>query len=560
MKTLKNIENRKDLADYLNIPIKRLTYIIYIKRTENLYYSFEIPKKSGGVRNINAPKSELKALQRKLAYSLTEYQKILQNSKNKTPNISHGFEKGKSIITNAKIHRNKKIVYNLDLENFFESFHFGRVRGFFEKNKDFELSREVATVIAQLSCFNGTLPQGAPSSPIITNFICKIMDMRILKLAKNHKLDYTRYADDLTFSTNDKNFIEQIDCFLHKLTNEVEKAGFKLNKNKTNLSFKDSRQLVTGLVVNKKINVDRRYYKETRAMANRLYKTGEFQIDDRNGTLNQLEGRFSFINQVQRYNNLMDSSKHNFNKLNTFEKQYQAFLFYKYFYSNNKPVIVTEGKTDIKYIKAALKAYHLEFPDLIVKKEDGEFDFKVAFLRRTKRLSHFLNVKKDGADTMKNICKYFFDIENEKAPNYLKTFKNLTKEIPSSPTILIIDNELINKNKPVSKIIDYVKLNEKSRHMLAEKSYLNLEGSLYLLMNPLVNDKTECEIEDLFDEATLNHEVNGKKFSREKNMDPNKYYSKEIFSTFISNEYSKINFSNFKPMLENLNLIIEEYN
>ncbi|HEM0723532.1 TPA: RNA-directed DNA polymerase, partial [Listeria monocytogenes] len=91
----------------------------------------------------------------------------------------------------------------------------------------------------------------------------------------------------------------------------------------------DSRQLVTGLVVNKKINVDRRYYKETRAMAHRLYKTGEFQIDDKNGTLNQLEGRFSFINQVQRYNNVIDSSKHDFNNLNAFEKQYQAFLFYK---------------------------------------------------------------------------------------------------------------------------------------------------------------------------------------------------------------------------------------
>ncbi|EAG2939543.1 RNA-directed DNA polymerase, partial [Listeria monocytogenes] len=237
----------------------------------------------------------------------------------------------------------------------------------------------------------------------------------------------------------------------------IEKAGFKLNKNKTNLNFKDSRQLVTGLVVNKKINVDRRYYKETRAMAHRLYKTGEFQIDDKNGTLNQLEGRFSFINQVQRYNNVIDSSKHDFNNLNAFEKQYQAFLFYKYFYANNKPHIVTEGKTDINYIKAALKKHHLEFPNLIVKKEDGEFDFRVAFLKRTNRLAYFLNIKKDGADTMKNICKYFFDIENNEVPNYLKTFKILTKQIASNPTILIFDNEISNNVKPVSKIIKYIK-------------------------------------------------------------------------------------------------------
>ncbi|HEL6644016.1 TPA: RNA-directed DNA polymerase, partial [Listeria monocytogenes] len=106
-------------------------------------------------------------------------------------------------------------------------------------------------------------------------------------------------------------------------------------------------------------------------------------------------------------------------------------------------------------------------------------------------------------------------------------FKILTKQIASNPTILIFDNEISNNVKPVSKIIKYIKLKEDSRVMLTEKSYLNLEDSLYLLMNPLVKNKKECEIEDLFDEATLNHEINGKKFSREKNMDLNKYYSKE---------------------------------
>ncbi|HAM1504335.1 TPA: RNA-directed DNA polymerase, partial [Listeria monocytogenes] len=151
------------------------------------------------------------------------------------------------------------------------------------------------------------------------------------------------------------------------------------------------------------------------------------------------------------------------------------------------------------------------------------------------------------------------DIENNKVPNYLKTFKILTKQIASNPTILIFDNEISNNNKPVSKIIDYVKLSEDRRVILTEESYLNIEGSFYLLMNPLVKNKKECEIEDLFDQATLNHEINGKKFSREKNMDLNKYYSKERFSNFIYNEYREIDFSNFKPMLENLDFIIENY-
>lgn len=80
----------------------------------------------------------------------------------------------------------------MDLENFFDSFHFGRVRGYFQKNNYYKLPFEVATIIAQLTCFHGKLPQGAPTSPIITNLICNIFDLRIIKLAKKYKLDYTR--------------------------------------------------------------------------------------------------------------------------------------------------------------------------------------------------------------------------------------------------------------------------------------------------------------------------------------------------------------------------------
>lgn len=126
-----------------------------------------------------------------------------------------------------------------------------------------------------------------------------------------------------------------------------------------------------------------------------------------------------------------------------------------------------------------------------------------------------MNIKRWGRYNEKYL-QIFFDIENNEVPNYLKTFKILTKQIASNPTILIFDNEISNNVKPVSKIIKYIKLKEDSRVMLTEKSYLNLEDSLYLLMNPLVKNKKECEIEDLFDEATLNHEINGKKFSREK--------------------------------------------
>src|SRR5690606_37339505 len=110
---------------------------------------------------------------------------------------------------------------------------------------------------AQLSCYSGKLPQGAPSSPIISNLICEILDYRLLKISKKYKLDYTRYADDLTFSTNDKKFLDLKTEFYKKLENELIRAGFRINEKKKRLQMSNSRQVVTGLVVNEKINVNR---------------------------------------------------------------------------------------------------------------------------------------------------------------------------------------------------------------------------------------------------------------------------------------------------------------
>ena len=182
---INKVKSRNELADLLGISRKRLTYLLYIKHLENMYTSFEIPKKSGGQRLINAPNKELKLIQRRLANELYEYHTRLNKDK-QINGVSQAFEKGKSIFTNAKIHRKKRFIINVDLENFFDNIHFGRVRGYLIKNKDFQLSEEVATVIAQLTCFKGSLPQGAPTSPIISNYICNIFDLRIIKLAKKY--------------------------------------------------------------------------------------------------------------------------------------------------------------------------------------------------------------------------------------------------------------------------------------------------------------------------------------------------------------------------------------
>ncbi|MDU1053820.1 retron Ec67 family RNA-directed DNA polymerase/endonuclease [Clostridium baratii] len=556
-----DIENKNQLANILNIELKYLTYILYIKKVDNYYKEFEIPKKNGEIRKIHAPTDRLKDIQKNLSIILSKYQSYPYSENYKGNKISHAFEKNKSIITNAKIHRNKKYVFNVDLECFFDSFHFGRVKGFFEKNKIFALPNEIAIILAQLCCYKGCLPQGAPTSPIITNLICKILDIRLLKIAKSFKLDYTRYADDLTFSTNDNAFLENQTKFINLLIKEINRAGFKLNDKKTRLQYNTSRQEVTGLVVNKKINVKKSYYKNTRAMAYTLYRKGNFTINGVSSeNINKLEGRFSFINQLDKYNNLLSEKKRDFHNLNSREKEYQKFLFYKYFFSNEKPLLVTEGKTDIVYIKSALKNLYTKYPNLVSKKDDGTFEFKISFLNRTKKLHYFMNFGQDGANPMKNLYN-FFDSNNSNPlyPNYLNYFSTLSNKTPNFPVIFIFDNELKNKSKPLSNFINHIKL-DKAKLSKFKKDYkINLVDNLYLLTNQLLPGKSECEIEDLFDEHTLNHKISGKTFNRTlKKLEGTNYYSKEIFSNYISQNYKTINFDNFEPFLNNLNEIVSQ--
>ena len=355
---LREVKTRQDLATLLNIKNSQLTYILYVKSTEEFYTSFAVPKKNGGIRKISAPGGNLKYVQRRLANLLWEHEKKIREEKNINAQISHAFEEHKSTFTNAWKHRNKKIVVNFDLENFFESIHFGRVKGFFQRNRNYELPEDVAVILAQLTCYKGSLPQGAPTSPILTNLICHILDMKVLSLAKKYRLDYTRYADDMTFSTNDTKFAKHYEKFCDELSRLIMHEGFSLNHSKTRIQFKGRRQEVTGLVFNQKVGVPREFYKETRAMAHALYTNGEYSINGFKGTLNQLQGRFAYINAIDKHNNELSGrmeGKDPFRKLNGREKQFQRFLFYKYFFANPSPLIVTEGKTDILYIKAAMK-------------------------------------------------------------------------------------------------------------------------------------------------------------------------------------------------------------
>ena len=246
-----------------------------------------------------------------------------------------------------------------------------------------------------------------------------------------------------------------------------------------------------------------------------------------------------------------DDKQHSFRKLCSREEQYQRFLFYRYFFFNSKPLIVTEGKTDIAYVKAALKACYKEYPNLVRKTKDG-FEFKISFLRRTKRLDYFLGIVQDGADAMKNI----FNCYSEKGQpvNLSEYFKKKYNLQPLYPVILIFDNEQ-KSDRPLKKFLNHIGQKE----LLAVKQYGRVIENLFVLTNPLIGDKTECEIEDLFDESVLSHTIGGKTFSRDKNADSEKNYGKKIFSDYIAKNFEEINFDNFKPLLNDLGKILKEF-
>ena len=549
---------REELARLISVDLKEITYVLYKIRVENSYVSFKIPKKNGEHRVIDTPDDKLKWIQRKLSEKLHQVHSDYMTQNGIKTSVSHGFEKNKSIITNAYRHKKKKYLLNIDISDFFSSFNFGRVQGYFYKSREFMFTKEVATIIAQLVCYKGKLPQGAPTSPIISNLIFNIVDLQILALAKKYRLNYTRYADDMSFSTNKKVFEKEHLNFIQELTDLLGKNGFEINPNKTRLEYCSSKQEVTGLTVNNKINASQKFIKNTRAMANQLYKTNSFQIDGEDGTLNQLEGRFSFINQLDWLNNKLEyrTTKKKTNKkfisgLNTREKQYQYFLFYKYFFRPSKPTIVTEGKTDILHIKSALMKYCDKYPNLITKVADGKYDFKVYFLNKTKRLNYFFGISSDGADTMKNIWNFYNGKNNCK--NIYEHIKNKSQVESSNkvnPVILLFDNEQ-KSEKPLKKFLKYTDVN-----LEIDQISKQLKANLFLQTIPLANSLEECEIEDLYQKEVLNVTINEKKFCRDAEDDFEKYFGKHIFSMYIMKHYNEVDFSNFLPILDSINSLI----
>ncbi|HEY5957095.1 MAG TPA: reverse transcriptase family protein [Polyangiaceae bacterium] len=270
------------LAHALGLSLAQLRFLAYDREVSTVtqYRRFKIPKRCGGERSISAPRKRLKAAQRWLLDSLLEKLPLSEHA--------HGFRKARSIVSNARPHVGAEVVVNVDLRDFFPTITYRRVKGLFRK---LGYSEELATLLALLCTEPDTveteldgvtyyvaqgtrhLPQGAPTSPAITNLLCRRLDRRLAGFAQKHGLVYTRYADDLTLSSP-RGTPAPVGAILAVLEKVANEEGFSLHPDKVNVKRRGRRQEVTGIVVNDQLGVDRRTIKRFRAFLFQLEKDG----------------------------------------------------------------------------------------------------------------------------------------------------------------------------------------------------------------------------------------------------------------------------------------------
>jgi RNA-directed DNA polymerase len=303
------MQSREDFIDLLNhvkpmlysgkthlFTLKQLTWYSNPNLGGKRYTEFRIKKKSGGDRSIHAPVHGLKSIQKALSFIL---QCVFEPH-----TAAMGFSKGRSIVDNARIHQGSNYIYNIDLKDFFPSINQSRVwacmqlKPFYLKEnqssdtintsdsfflvppKKISTRKDIANMIGAICCTemtverqdangqwiqvkNNVLPQGAPTSPVITNIVCQKLDFLLTGVANKFGLKYTRYADDITFSSP-HNVYQNEGEFLKELHRIIKEQGFHIKESKTRLQKKGYKQEVTGLVVNEIANVHKRYVKQLR--------------------------------------------------------------------------------------------------------------------------------------------------------------------------------------------------------------------------------------------------------------------------------------------------------
>jgi RNA-directed DNA polymerase len=269
-----------DIARWLGVPVNRLAWLSHRCRqgrpegVQQSHYHYRwLPKSSGGVRLIEAPKRELRAVQRKILKEILQHVPV--------PAAAHGFVRGRSIKTHAAVHERMHVLLQFDLRNFYASVGFNRVVAIF---RTIGYSREAALWLARLTTAalptnlaappehpealrpyrRRHLPQGAPTSPALANLSAYWLDKRLTGLARSFGAHYSRYADDLTFS-GDQSLDPKLRVLIQLVEQVVREERFHTNRKKRRLLREHQRQVVTGVIVNERLNVCRRDYDRLKA-------------------------------------------------------------------------------------------------------------------------------------------------------------------------------------------------------------------------------------------------------------------------------------------------------
>jgi RNA-directed DNA polymerase len=547
---LKASQSLVDLATVLGVEPKYLSYILYKIPDDQKYTTFSIPKKSGAPRTIHAPVARLRLVQTRLSELLYGCVDDLTKENPKLYRSMTGFKKGTSIADNAKRHSGRRFVFNIDLDDFFGSVHIGRVRGFFNKDRNFGLADRVALTIAQIACHEGKLPQGAPSSPIIANLVGSILDARLAKFAVENGCRYSRYADDLTFSTNLKEFPDSIavrdegtqgwvasERLISKLTN----AGYGLNIPKTRMSLSTARQTVTGLTVNTKVNIPKEYHKNTRAMCHRLFQGNEAREDrfsltaeeQTTASLLYVEGRLSYQYFIKNRFDLK-TLKEKQDKRSSFDKTYRDFLLFKIFYRSQKKLVITEGESDSIYLDTAVKIIFPEDDDFRSIDDHNVRRKTYRVLARTSRLVDVLGL---GGGTG-NLIRAIVQLKD-----FSRSYPNL---VPTQPVVILIDNDA--GAKPFLKQVRSVW--GASFEQGNSEPFLRIKKGLYVVRTPPVGGQEVTYIESFLPANVLNVSLGGKTFSPEDNFDTSAHFGKVRLAQYTATNAATINFGGYAPLLE----------
>lgn len=569
---LKACKNLSDVAHLVGYEPKKLSYVLYKIPDDSKYTEFDVPKATKGVRKISAPLPELKLAQSRLSRVLQDCLVEIEKKQATDENciLSHGFKRHLSISTNSSQHVDRKWVLNFDLKDFFPSINFGRVRGFFMKNKHFFLEQKVATIIAQLACHNGALPQGAPTSPVISNLITNHLDIRLSQRASKNRCTYTRYADDITFSTNKSDFPAGIAVdrsnggsaddwrLSKKIRSEVKRSGFEINANKTRMQYRRSRQEVTGLVVNKKVNVKRELYRQVRAQVHTFIKNDASSKKIKIGGIETelpvseaaLQGLLSHIFWVK-------GAEFGYKRLNKeaeqkepgFYKEYRRFLDYKTFVASGQPVILCEGVTDNIYLQCAIKRSKIPRPKL---QDSGSSSGLAVKLFRYPKIGSKLRV----ASAVQHLNGGVGDLK-QLIHKYEVRIKSLEERGFISPVILLVDNDQGSRDGLWGAI---KQASRSTKKVDGTVRFYHVTKNLYVIPTPKLADGKDSMIENFLPLPVVSQVIGGKTFNPdEKTFDKKKHYGKRILAEKISKDQATINFDGFSSILDLVEEVLDHF-